>query len=179
MPKILLVDDEEGLLNILASVLRGQGYEVATTLSGVQAWDMLEEDGIDLLISDIRLADGVDGVELLKKAKLKENPPPVILITAFATVETAIQALRLGASDYLTKPFKMDDLLGAVAKAMGPKAVVAQGGTKPPAKKALPKIIPPKATRQKSPEPTRAEVPVRQTTKRKGGPLMHRVLKKM
>src|SRR5207244_7762712 len=89
--------------------LRTDGHEVRTAGSGEEALAIMADQGFDLIISDI-IMPGLSGVDLLRKARALQPRTPVVLITAFATVDTAVEALREGASDYVIKPLKFDDL---------------------------------------------------------------------
>ncbi len=106
-PRILVVDDERSMRELLAIVLRREGYEVLLAESGKAAIATLEREPIDLLISDIKMPD-VSGVEVLRAAKRIDQDILGIMITAFASTETAVEAMRLGACDYLSKPFDID-----------------------------------------------------------------------
>jgi len=108
-PRILVVEDEASLRDMLRIVLRRDGYDVLTAEDGRTAIAMLERERIDLLLSDIRMAD-VSGVEVLRTAKALNRDMVAFMMTAFASTESAIEALRLGAADYLTKPFSMEEL---------------------------------------------------------------------
>jgi two-component system, NtrC family, response regulator PilR len=105
--RILVVDDERSMRELLAIVLRREGYEVLLAESGRAAIDLLERQPVDLLISDIKMPD-VSGVEVLRAAKKIDQDILGIMITAFASTETAVEAMRLGACDYLSKPFDVD-----------------------------------------------------------------------
>jgi len=106
---ILVVDDERAIQDTLAWCLRTDGHEVLTAGSGEEALAIMAGQDFDVVISDI-IMPGVSGIELLRKARALQPRTPVVLITAFATVETAVEALREGASDYVIKPLKFDDL---------------------------------------------------------------------
>ena len=106
---ILIVDDERAIQDSIAWCLRTDGHEVRTAGSGEEAMAIMAGQGFDLIVSDI-IMPGLSGVDLLRKARALQPRTPVVLITAFATVETAVEALREGASDYVLKPFKFDDL---------------------------------------------------------------------
>jgi two-component system response regulator PilR (NtrC family) len=106
-PRILVVDDERSMRELLAIVLRREGYEVVLAENGQAAVDALERAPIDLLISDIKMPD-MSGVDVLRAAKKVDQDVLGIMITAFASTETAIEAMRLGACDYLSKPFDVD-----------------------------------------------------------------------
>jgi two-component system response regulator PilR (NtrC family) len=106
-PRILVVDDERSMRELLSIVLKREGYEVLVADSGRSAIEMLQHESIDLLISDIRMPD-LSGVDVLRAAKTADHDVLGIMITAFASTDTAIEAMRLGACDYLSKPFDID-----------------------------------------------------------------------
>jgi two-component system response regulator PilR (NtrC family) len=106
-PRILVVDDERSMRELLAIVLRREGYEVLLAENGRAAIELLEREPVDLLISDIKMPD-LSGVEVLRAAKKIDQDILGIMITAFASTETAVEAMRLGACDYLSKPFDID-----------------------------------------------------------------------
>ena len=105
--RILVVDDERSMRELLAIVLRREGYEVVLAEHGRAAIDLLEREPVDLLISDIKMPD-MTGVDVLRAAKKSDQDLLAIMITAFASTETAVEAMRLGACDYLIKPFDVD-----------------------------------------------------------------------
>jgi two-component system, NtrC family, response regulator PilR len=105
--RILVVDDERSMRELLAIVLRREGYEVLLAENGRAAIKTLEQEPIDLLISDIKMPD-LSGVEVLRAAKQIDRDILGIMITAFASTDTAVEAMRLGACDYLSKPFDVD-----------------------------------------------------------------------
>jgi two-component system response regulator PilR (NtrC family) len=106
-PRILVVDDERSMRELLAIVLRREGYEVLLAENGRAAIALLEREPVDLLISDIKMPD-LSGVDVLRAAKKIDQDILGIMITAFASTETAVEAMRLGACDYLSKPFDID-----------------------------------------------------------------------
>jgi len=106
-PRILVVDDERSMRELLAIVLRREGYEVLLAENGRAAIDLLERERVDLLISDIKMPD-LSGVEVLRAAKRIDQDILGIMITAFASTDSAVEAMRLGACDYLSKPFDVD-----------------------------------------------------------------------
>lgn len=108
-PTILVVDDELFFRRLYADILGESGYAVETLESGEEALERIEKGGIDLLLTDL-VMPGLSGLDLLRQARLVDNPPEVILATGHATLETAIQALKTGARDYLIKPFQPDEL---------------------------------------------------------------------
>jgi two-component system response regulator PilR (NtrC family) len=105
--RILVVDDERSMRELLAIVLRREGYDVVLAENGRAAIALLEREPIDLLISDIQMPD-LSGVDVLRAAKQIDQDVLGIMITAFASTETAVEAMRLGACDYLSKPFDVD-----------------------------------------------------------------------
>jgi len=106
-PRILVVDDERSMRELLAIVLRREGYEVLLAENGRSAITLLEQEPVDLLISDIKMPD-LSGVDVLRAAKKIDQDILGIMITAFASTDTAVEAMRLGACDYLSKPFDID-----------------------------------------------------------------------
>jgi two-component system response regulator PilR (NtrC family) len=115
--KILVVDDERSMRELLAIVLKREGHEVLVAENGRAAIELLEKEPVELLISDVRMPD-VSGVQVLAAAQ-RLNPDIIgIMVTAFASTETAVEALRLGAYDYLSKPFNVDELKLKVRKAL-------------------------------------------------------------
>src|SRR5215467_3209498 len=115
-PKILVVEDDAENRAAMVKVLESAEYKVVETDNGQQALDILNEDDIDILVTDLRLPV-MDGVELLKRAKALEQDIEVIMITGHGTVEIAVEAIKEGAYDFITKPVKKAQLLRAVEKA--------------------------------------------------------------
>ncbi len=107
--KILVIDDDPSIRNMLAIVLKKSGYQVTCTESGKTSLEKLKKESFDLIISDIKMPD-INGIELLKKIKTISPEVPVIMITAFASANDAVEAMKLGAEDYVTKPFSLDEL---------------------------------------------------------------------
>jgi len=106
---ILLVDDENAIHETLGWVLKEEGYQVSMARSGEQAVALMEEREFNVIITDV-IMPGISGLQVLDKACTLNPRASVILITAYATVETAIEALRKGACDYVLKPFVLDEL---------------------------------------------------------------------
>src|SRR5438094_8186463 len=106
-PRILVVDDERSMRELLAIVLKREGYDVLLAENGRMSIDLLEKEPVDLLISDIKMPD-LSGVDVLRAAKKVDQDILGIMITAFASTDTAVEAMRLGACDYLSKPFDID-----------------------------------------------------------------------
>jgi len=117
MKKVLVVDDEVGIRESIKRILGRQGFDVITASNGEDAFKIIRKEDIDLLITDIRMA-GMDGVDLLKVCKSVSPTTEVIMITGYASVDTAVETMKLGAYDYITKPFKKAELLKAVNKAI-------------------------------------------------------------
>ncbi|NQU39955.1 MAG: sigma-54-dependent Fis family transcriptional regulator [Lentisphaerae bacterium] len=117
MAKILLVDDEPSILSVLSTLLKAESYDVQPVLGGENATELIGTGDFDLMITDIRMSP-VNGMELLKQAHDQCPGMSVIMLTAYGSVETAIEALKLGAFDYVTKPFKVDELLITVQRAI-------------------------------------------------------------
>jgi two-component system response regulator AtoC len=117
MAHILVVDNEERMCKLIQAALELANNTCKTSFSGKSALEQLENDSFDLVITDLKMND-VDGLQVLKKVKGYSNSPEVILITAFASQQTAIEAMRLGAYDYLIKPFEMDELILRVDRIM-------------------------------------------------------------
>src|SRR5580692_4545101 len=115
--QVLIVDDEPNLRKILSAQLTRDGYDALTAEDGEQALHLLREHHIDLIITDLKMPK-VDGMTLLRRALEIEPELPVVLITAHGTIDTAVEALKRGAFDFVTKPFDKDEVRQIVAKAM-------------------------------------------------------------
>jgi len=120
--KILVVDDEPGMRTFLEIILRKEGYSVETATDGMKALDNINNNVFDLAILDI-LMPVMNGIEVLKRIIEKSPETTVIIITAFASHETAIEAMKLGAYDYITKPFKIDEIKLVIKKALDKKGL--------------------------------------------------------
>jgi two-component system response regulator PilR (NtrC family) len=120
MNQILIVDDEQSMLDFLTLMLQKEGYDIITANDGAKAKEFIKKEKLDLIISDIKMPD-IDGIELLKYIKEINPGATVILITAYASTKTAIQALKLGAYDYISKPFDIDELKIIIEKALEKK----------------------------------------------------------
>lgn len=116
MAKLLIVDDEKIALKNLEHILKNEGYEIATTQSGQNALKLIEEQFFDVVLSDLRM-EKVDGMQILKRAKVTHPDCEVIIITGCATLESAVDAMKLGAFHYITKPFKLDEVRRVVHEA--------------------------------------------------------------
>ena len=115
--KILVVDDEESMCDFLSIMLKKQGYQITTALSAKEGLKKLAKEAYEVVISDLKMKE-MNGLELIDEINKKETVPTVIIMTAFATIESAIEALKKGAFDYIIKPFKVDEIKLAVARAL-------------------------------------------------------------
>ncbi len=123
--RILVVDDEESNLKVLDRLLGKAGYAVSTASSGPQALDVLRADQPELVLTDLKMP-GMDGLELLKAVRTVTPTTEVILMTAYGTVEIAVEAMREGAYDFITKPLNRHDVLRSVRKAEEKAQLVAE-----------------------------------------------------
>ena len=117
LAKILVVDDEQHMLKLFEKILTRQGHEVRTAASGTEAISLFEKNDFDLIFSDLLMPD-LGGMDLLKEVKARYSDIPFIVITAYGTIESAVEAMKTGAFDYLTKPFRKDDILLVTGKAL-------------------------------------------------------------
>jgi len=135
--KILVVDDEQSMREFLGICLRRAGHEVTLAQSGDEALTRLRAVPIDIVVSDLKMPGGHDGLALLKSIKSgaiqraavpgaapSAIDPEVILVTAFATADTALAAMKQGAYDYLTKPFQVDEINAVIGRALEKRALV-------------------------------------------------------
>ncbi len=123
--KILIVEDEEIQRVSLQDDLQEAGYETMAVASPAAALELLEKNGFDVVLSDLKMP-GMDGITLLKRVKERLPETTVIMMTAYGTVETAVQAMKLGAYDYLTKPFNTDELLLLLQRVQNYRQVMAE-----------------------------------------------------
>jgi len=121
-PHILVVDDELSMRELLEFLLSREGYRVSLAENGRRAIAMLDKQTYDLLLCDIKLGD-MTGLNVLKAAKTKDPDTTVIMISAFATTETAVEAMNMGAYDYVPKPFDNEELKQTIAKALDLKTI--------------------------------------------------------
>ncbi|RMG96981.1 MAG: sigma-54-dependent Fis family transcriptional regulator [Candidatus Dadabacteria bacterium] len=117
MARVLVVDDDASLRRILEYNLAEEGYAVATAASGEEALEKLDRAAFDLVVTDIKMP-GMDGMDLLRRIKAEAPETQVIVVTAFGTIEMAVEAMKAGAAEYITKPFNRDELKLAVRKAL-------------------------------------------------------------
>jgi DNA-binding NtrC family response regulator len=111
--KAIIAEDEEITLKHLLFALSKEGYEITGTRNGKEAWEKIEKNHYDLLIADIKMP-GMDGIELLRRVKEKYPETEVMIITGFGSIGSAVEAMRKGAYDYITKPFELDELIHKV-----------------------------------------------------------------
>ena len=117
----LVVDDEEGVRFFLEETLRRAGHVVVTASSGEEALEAMKKKSFDVVILDVKMPGGMDGIETLREMKKIQPLTEVILLTGHASVETSIEGMKLGAFDYVLKPVKLEDLLAKVADAIQKK----------------------------------------------------------
>jgi DNA-binding NtrC family response regulator len=115
---ILVVDDDAAMRDFLREELEREGFRVFGAADGRAGIERVKQGGIDLVVSDVKMPD-LDGLDLLREIRAVEQTPYVITITAFGSIDTAIRAVKLGAYDYVTKPFELDQLLLTIEKALG------------------------------------------------------------
>jgi DNA-binding NtrC family response regulator len=122
---VLLIDDDDSLRRVAQYMLNEDGYEVLTAGDGVEGFDCFQRHAVDLVLTDVRMPD-MDGVDLLARLKAVQPDLPVILITAHGSIASAVEAMKLGAFDYLTKPFDRERLRGTVRKALDMAALASE-----------------------------------------------------
>ncbi len=118
-PKVLVIDDERIVIDSIAKILKEERIDVDSTLSGRQGVEMALQNDYDLVLSDLRMPD-IGGMRVLRDIKRAKPKLPVVIITGYATVPSAVQAMKLGAAEILEKPFSPDGLVYTVQKAMQP-----------------------------------------------------------
>ncbi len=116
--KALVIDDEQIVLDSVSALLTDENYEVDVSLSGREGLDWAIERPYDILLTDIRMPD-IGGMRVLRDVKRIRPSLPVVIITGYATVKSAVQAMKLGAADYIEKPFEPEELTDAVGRALG------------------------------------------------------------
>jgi len=126
MGRVLVVDDEQSMREFLAICLRRAGHEVAVADSARAALGHLRAAPTDVVVTDLRMPGDLDGLGLLHAVKRENIDSEVVLVTAFATADTAIAAMKQGAYDYLTKPFKVDEINAVISRAMEKRQLIAE-----------------------------------------------------
>ncbi|MBI5167416.1 MAG: sigma-54-dependent Fis family transcriptional regulator, partial [candidate division NC10 bacterium] len=118
--QVLIIEDEAGMRDLLQKVLGRQGYTVRVVAEGKDALKLLEEETFDLVLTDV-VMPGVDGMDILRFVKRERPETTVIIMTAFGTIDSAVQAMKEGAYHYISKPFKMEEILVVLEKALEEK----------------------------------------------------------
>lgn len=134
--KVLLVDDEEDFLEALAERMQARGMEVSTTTSARDALKMTEQESYDAIVLDLMMPE-MDGLEVLKTIKNKNPELQIILLTGHATVEKGIEAMKLGAMDFIEKPADLKDLMEKIKKAQAQKLILVEKQTTDKIKKII------------------------------------------
>jgi two-component system response regulator PilR (NtrC family) len=116
-PRILIIDDEQSLREMLTVLLQREGYQIDQAVDGEDALAKIAENNLDLIISDIKMPR-LTGIDLLRRLREQENDTTMIMMTAFSSTEEAVEAMKLGAYDYITKPFKNDEIRLVVKNAL-------------------------------------------------------------
>jgi len=116
--KILIVDDEPDMLRLLSMIIKEKTpYEVTTTNNPLEALELAKKSSFDLLIADLKMP-GLNGIELLESVKRFDEDIPTIIITAYGTVEAAVETMQKGAFDFMTKPFRKEQILFTIERAL-------------------------------------------------------------
>jgi response regulator RpfG family c-di-GMP phosphodiesterase len=115
--RILIVDDEPKICQFLEVLLRREGHEVSSVYNATEALRHVQQNALDLVITDLKMP-GMDGFELVRQIKASQPNLPIIMITGYATVETAVSALRVGVEDYVTKPFNVEELRRVIGRTL-------------------------------------------------------------
>lgn len=126
--RILVVDDDAGQRSLLETFLRAQGFRTQAADSGAAALALLDRESFSLIVSDVRMP-GISGIETLRRVRERQPGLPVLLVTAFADIRTAVAAMRDGAVNYLAKPIDLDELMTSVRRALGPENATAAATT--------------------------------------------------
>ncbi len=126
--KVLLVDDEKEFLEIMSERMEARGMEVTTTESADQALSILKKKTFDAIVMDFQMP-GMDGMEALKTIKNKNPELQIILLTGYATVEKTVEAMKIGATDFLEKPADIEALSGKIKKAKTEKMLIVEKQT--------------------------------------------------
>lgn len=116
--KVLIVDDEPDMLKLLSMIIKEKTpYEVTTTNNPLEALELAKTGGFDLLVADLKMP-GLNGIELLEAVKRFDEDIPTIIITAYGTVEAAVETMQKGAFDFITKPFRKEQILFTIERAL-------------------------------------------------------------
>ena len=120
--RILVVDDEPAVCNLLVSFLESLSYQVETAPDGLAGLDKYARGHFDLVITDLSMPN-MDGIELVKQIRAIDDEAVVLMITGYPTIGSVVEAVKLGATDYITKPFTLDEIKIRIEKAIGSKAL--------------------------------------------------------
>lgn len=120
--RILIVDDDPYFLRVLSRILSNENFQVSTASGATEATRFLAEKSFDVVICDLRLPDG-DGLSVLQEARKTRNDVPVVILTAYGEVDTYLEAMNAGATEYLSKPIKSEELLGVVCNCLRGRAL--------------------------------------------------------
>src|SRR5215831_7660545 len=123
---VLVVDDDSTTRDLLSEVLSEEGHAVVTSGSGEEALEIGRRQSFDVIISDMKLGPNLNGLDVLRTYKAIQPESEVILITAFGSMETAIEAVKAGAFDYISKPFKLEEVLLIVGRALQNRNLIAE-----------------------------------------------------
>ncbi len=123
--KILVIDDEDSMCNFMEIMLAKEGYQVNSATSGKDGIRLLKEQNYDLVIADLNMPE-MSGLDVLREVKSFKQNQDLIVMTAYASVDTAIEAMKQGAADYITKPFKVDEIKLAIEKSIDRKRLIAE-----------------------------------------------------
>ncbi len=126
--RILIVDDEESIRYTLECFLAEEGYEVVTAKNYREAAEIIENGSFDMIYADIILGEGKTGLDVLRKARQRAMTCPVVIITGAPSVETAVDAARLGVFDYIPKPIRWENLIQTTKAALGRKGPEGEEG---------------------------------------------------
>ncbi len=122
-PKVLIIEDEEKIARVLELELSYEGYHVKTALNGLEGFQMFQSDSWDVIVLDVMLP-GISGIELLRRLRSTQTNVSVIMLTAKDSVEDKVSGLDLGANDYMTKPFQIEELLARIRVCLRDKVPV-------------------------------------------------------
>lgn len=120
MSKLIVIDDENSVCELLSRLFTDAGYEVITSSDPLKGFELVSSERPDCIILDIKMPK-IGGVEILQKIMELEDPPQVIMVTAYGNLESAMESMKLGAYDYIAKPFNLDFIKTVVAKCIEEK----------------------------------------------------------
>ncbi len=125
--RVLIVDDEPSIRYVLTKQLEELGYQCVAVSTGQEALALLAQQGVDLVLLDVRMP-GMSGLDVLRRLRVEHPQTRVVMLTALANADLGAQALRLGAADYMTKPYSLEDLISRLQRALAPKEPLPQDG---------------------------------------------------